>query len=162
VTTGLDVEASASLALQVGRLTTALETSLAAQQRAQHSVMSLPIKPHSQTVVGGAITIVSHERDLGPRDGYAWAIQRLTVGGLASGDLVSLYKGPGISQIIDPTMLVQVLTNTTPTWVPGRTGLMLFPGDTILVNGTGLQATAVTLSGEVIQLEQWVVPDFLL
>ena len=59
MTTGLDVEASASLALQVGRLTTALETSLAAQQRAQHSVMSLPIKPHSQTVVGGGLLIAT-------------------------------------------------------------------------------------------------------
>jgi hypothetical protein len=162
MTAGLDIEASASLGIQLGRIANSLERSLADQQRAQRSVMYIPIKPHSVAVASTNASIYSHERDLGPRDGYAWAVQRLTVGGLSSGDLVSIYKGPGISVAIDPTLLVQVLTNTTPTWIPGRTGLMLFPGDTIVVNGTGLQATTVTLSGDVIQLEQWIVPEFLL
>jgi hypothetical protein len=160
--TGLELEANASLGLALGRVATALEAAQRDNQRAQRSIMSIPIKPHSNAVVSTAVTILSHESDLGPRTGYAWAIQRLTVGGLSSGDLVSVYKGPPVSVTADPTMLVQVLTNTTPTWVPGRTGLILFPGDTIVVTGTGLQATTVTLSGEVIQMEQWVVPDFLL
>jgi hypothetical protein len=162
MTAGLDIEASASLGIQLGRIANSLERSLADQQRAQRSVMYIPIKPHSNTVTAGAVTILSHESDLGPRTGYAWAVQRLTVGGLSSGDSVSVYKGPPVSVTADPTMLVQLLTNTTPTWVPGRTGLVLFPGDTIVVTGTGLQATTVTLQGDVIQLEQWIVPEFML
>lgn len=162
MTTGFDIEASAAIEVQLGRVATALETAAVRDQRMQHAIMSLPIKPHSTAVVNGAVTFLSHESDLGPRTGYAWAVQRLSVGGLASGDLVTVYKGPPTALTADPTMQAQVLTNTVPTWHPGRTGFLLFPGDTIVVVGASLQATAVAISGEVIQMEQWIVPDFLL
>jgi hypothetical protein len=162
MTEGLDLEASASLGLSVGRLVSSIEASRAAQQRAQRSVMWMPVKPHSVAVVSEAVTILSHEHDLGPSTGYAWAVQRLCVGGLSSGDLITLYKGPSSSFTVDPTNEVQVFTSTTPAWVPGRTGLILYPGDSLVFSGTGLQATTVAVSGEVIQLEQWVMPDFLL
>jgi hypothetical protein len=89
-------------------------------------------------------------------------VQRITIGGLGTNDTVSIYKGPGISQTVDPTSLVTVVTAAAPTWAPGRTGCMIFPGDALTAAGTGLSAASITLTGEVIQMEQWIVPQFLL
>ena len=43
-----------------------------------------------------------------------------------------------------------------------REPVVFAAGDSLVFSGTGLQATTVAVSGEVIQLEQWVMPDFLL
>jgi hypothetical protein len=159
---GVAVAAIAGLSLQLGNLTAALERQHQLEQRYQQAIMSIPIKPHEVAVASGAVTILSHETDLGPRTGYAWAIQRITIGGLGADDVVSLYKGPPVAVAADPTNLMMVATAAAPTWSPGRTGAMLFPGDTIIAAGTGLSASSVTLTGEVIQMEQWIVPQFLL
>jgi len=159
---GAAVQAMGSLSLQLGNLTDAIQRQYALEQRYQQSIMSIPVKPHNVAVSGGAATILNHESDLGPRSGYAWAVQRITIGGLATNDSVSIYKGPGIAQTVDPTNLVTVVTAAAPTWAPGRTGCMIFPGDTLIAAGTGLAASAITLTGEIIQMEQWIVPQFLL
>jgi hypothetical protein len=159
---GVAVAAIAGLSVQLGNLTDALNRQHQLEQRYQQAIMSIPVKPHSVAVAGGVVTITSHENDLGPGTGYAWAIQRLTVGGLGTSDTVSLYKGPATAVAADPTNLMMVVTAAAPTWSPGRTGAMLFFGDTIIAAGTGLSASTVTLTGEVIQMEQWIVPQFLL
>jgi hypothetical protein len=159
---GLDFGIFAGISAGIGRIAEAVEAQRRSEQMCQQAIRSVPIKPHQQTVTGGAVTFLSHEHDLGPRDGYAWAVQRVTAAGLAANDILSVYKGPPVSQAADPTNLANILTSTSPAWHPGRTGLILQPGDTLVLAGTSLSATAVTILGEVIQMELWLLPQFLL
>lgn len=160
VDAGLEIQAGLTLAL--GRMNTSLERAEAYSQRMAAAVMYLPILAQTQAVSGGAVLFASKEHDLGPPDGYVWAVQRVTVAGLAGSDICSVYKGPPLAQSIDPTRLANLVTAGAPTWNPGRTGMILYPGDSILISGSALTATNVAVSGEVIQLEKWIVPQFLL
>jgi hypothetical protein len=161
---GLDLEAS--LSFQVGRLTDAITAARAYDARCEAAIRSVPIQPHTVTVAGAAVTITAADNTLGPNTGYAWSVQRLVVAGLAAGttyDTVSLYRGPAGAASIQQNNLLNVVTGNAPAWHPGRTGCMIFPGDTIIAAGTGLTATGpVTLTGEVILMELWLVPQFLM
>lgn len=160
---GLDVEAMMGVSLQLGRIADGMAEQKLLEQQYLQAVMSITLKPHQVTVDGsGNATILNHENDLGPASGYVWAVQRLTVAGLASGDTISFYKAPGSSAGIQATTFINSVTSTAPMWSPGRTGLILFNGDTVIAAGTSLTATTVTLTGEIIQLENWIVPQFLL
>lgn len=160
VDAGLQVQAGLTLAL--GKMNDSLARAEQYSARLQAAVMYLPILAQTQAVAGGAVLFASKEHDLGPPDGYVWAVQRITVAGLAGSDICSIYKGPPLAQSIDPTRLANLVTATAPTWNPGRTGMVLYPGDSILVSGSALTATSVAVSGEVIQMEKWIVPQFLL
>ena len=72
MTTGLDVEASASLALQVGRLARALEA-----QQAQADRATRFIKAAKQATVSAAgVATFGFE---GPKTGYVWTVRRIAV-----------------------------------------------------------------------------------
>jgi hypothetical protein len=160
VDAGLQIQAGLTLAL--GKMNASLARAEQYSARMQQAVMYLPILAQVQAVASGAVLFASKEHDLGPPDGYVWAVQRLTVAGLTGTDVCSIYKGPPLAQSIDPSRLANLVTATAPTWNPGRTGMVLYPGDSILVSGSALAAASVAVSGEVIQLEKWIVPQFLL
>lgn len=82
--------------------------------------------------------------NLGPRDGFVWSMKRLAVVGLAPADAVTIYNGhPAPSAYIASSAAGGVDTDA---WV-------LYPGDSVLVTGTGLVAgTQVTVTGQVKQV----------
>lgn len=155
-------EADAGLHLAIGRLVGLLEEQRRADERMYSAIFSRVMRPIQVTVAGAAISILGHQ----PDTGFAWAVQRVTVAGLTGGatpDVVSLYRGPGAAAAQTNDNLLTVVTGASPTWHPGRTGLILQEGERVTVAGSGLTATGqITLTGEVIQMEQWLLPHFLL
>jgi hypothetical protein len=132
------------------------------EQRLSEAIRAVPIPAQEGTVSGGAVTILNAGNILGPGTGYAWAISRVTASGLATGDTVSVYRGPAVAATVNPNNLLNVLTAAAPSWQPGRTGCIINAGDTLVLNGTGLSATTVMLTGEAIIMESWLLPHFLL
>jgi hypothetical protein len=159
---GLSVETLAGLAGSLRKIAEVVDRQWQIELRLYQAIFTRVIPPKTRAVSGGSVVITSTEHDLGPPDGFAWAFQRITAAGLASADVISLYRGVPSSGTVDASNFMNVLTGTAPSWHPGRTGLMLQPGESVVASGTGLTATQVTITGEVIQMEQWLLPHFLL
>lgn len=99
------------------------------------------------TVSGGAITLGADQPDqptCGPDSGWYWAVSRISVDGLASGDAVKVYK--------DTKFLG---------WISYQPGFATFgirecvlkPGDFLRVIGTGLTATGqIEVYGECVSV----------
>jgi hypothetical protein len=159
-------ETDAGLHVAVGKLVTALEKQRADEQRMYRAIISRPLQPQSVAVASSAFLISSREHNLGPPDGYAWAVQRLVIGGLTTGstpDVAAFYRGVPSQQAVDPTLLLNTVNGNAPAWHPGRTGLILQPGESVIAANLGtVAASQVTLTGEIIQMEQWLLPHFLL
>jgi hypothetical protein len=155
-------ELDAGLSLALGRIATALERQRELDERMYRAIMIRPLLPLSQVPSGGVVTFTSVEHGLGPATGFAWAVQRLSAGGLGGSDALSVYRGPPVAAAASLDNFMNMLTVTASAWHPGRTGLILQEGETLVVKGTSLASTLVTLTGEVIQMEQWLLPHFLL
>lgn len=159
---GAGIEISAAIGLQLGRIADQLQARADYNQRCQQAIRTVPIQPMVATPAGGVLLIAGAGDVAGPMTGYNWAIQRLTVAGLAAADVVSLYRGTGAAGV-QPNNLLNNVTGASPTWHPGRTGCILNDGDSVLAAGTGLTTTTpVFLTGEVIVFESWLLPEFLL
>ncbi len=110
----------------------------------------------SGAVSGGALSIDgSQQVDGGPREGFAWAVQRLSCDLLASADVLKVYRGAASTtgeRYIGP------ITSTGPLRL-GSKSLILKGGQFMSVTGAGLATTAATLviTGEAIE-----VPEFML
>lgn len=80
----------------------------------------------------------------GPRAGWYWAVKRISVDGLASGDQVKVYK--------DARFVCWVAYQ--PGFVTfGKDGLVLKNGEYLRVTGTGLSATGqVSVYGEAVSV----------
>ena len=156
------VEAEADLAVMVGGLVAELKTERQRRalfdQKMQQAIRSAPLLAVS-AAAGTPATFASE--DWVCKTGYQWAVQRVTAKGLGSSDTAWIYRtsASGGLQVTDAAA-VWLLTNPAPAWHPGRTGLMLGPGDGITVQGT--TTATVTVSIDVLILESWIVPDFLL
>lgn len=151
--------ADGGLHVAVGRLVGLLEEQRRADQKIYESIFSRVLRPVQATVGGAAVQLLGE----GPPTGFAWAVQRITVAGLAAADIVSLYRAVASTSAQTADNLLTIVTGAAPTWHPGRTGLILQDGERITAAGSGLTASGqVTLTGEVIQLEQWLLPHFLL
>jgi hypothetical protein len=160
---GVGVDVDAELAVQIGAL--AAELKIDRQRRAvyeqkmQQAIRGgIPLLPVTQGA-GTPATFVSP--DWVCKTGYDWAIQLVTAKGLGATDIVWVYKtsASGIAEVADSAAKWQ-LTNGAPAWHPGRTGLVLHPGDGIVVQGT--TTAQVTVNIETIILESWITPDYLL
>jgi hypothetical protein len=158
---GVDIEAD--LAVQIGTL--AAEFKMDRQRRAvldqkmQQAIRGgIPLLSVTQAAATPATFASS---DWVCKTGYDWAIQLVTAKNLGSTDTLWVYKtsASGIAEIADSAAKWQ-LTNAAPGWHPGRTGLVLHPGDGIVLQGTTTQQ--VTVNIETIILESWITPDYLL
>lgn len=100
-------------------------------------------------VAGGAITLgasdIAGQTPCGPRQGYVWRVVRVSVYGLAAGDVVQLYKGD-----VAASRFVTAISAADPCLTPSH-GLLLKPGSYLTVDGAGLVATSVTVTGEVFE-----------
>lgn len=100
----------------------------------------------------------------GPKDGYFWAVQRLTVATLGTGDVLQVYRGASVADVNGAQNLLNAWQGTSgavQTWNPGRTGCMLAARQTLIFTGT-LAAGPYMANADVIQLESWLLPYFLL
>jgi hypothetical protein len=73
-------------------------------------------------------------------------------------DQVQLYRGPGLAIAAQPQNRIHTFTaggsqGPGPDWSPGGPGLLMNHQDTLVLAGTGLSATQLVLSGDVVQLE---------
>lgn len=96
---------------------------------------------------GGALTLGSTDSPdltfVGPAQGYVWRVARVSVYGLTGTEEVELYFGDvGSSRFVRP------LSASNPEWDTSR-GLLLHPGDHLVVSGAGLTAgEVVSVNGE--------------
>lgn len=100
----------------------------------------------------------------GPALGYVWAIQRLTVSGLASSDSLIVYRGQSIADTTGAQNLLQGWIGSlgyAQAWTPGRTGCILGPRQNLIFTGT-LSGGPYYANADVIQIESWILPYFLL
>jgi hypothetical protein len=100
----------------------------------------------------------------GPNDGWAWAIQRLTVASLSAGDSMLVYRGASVSDANGTQNLLQGFQGSAgavQAWTPGRSGCIIAANQNIIVSGT-LTGGPYMLNADVIQIETWAVPYFLL
>ena len=159
----LSLEADADLTVQVGTLVAELQTERRRrsvfEQKMQQAIRGgIPLLSVTQAAAAPA-TFVSP--DWVCKTGYDWAVQLVTAKGLGSTDTLWVYKtsASGLQEVAD-SAAKWLLTNTAPAWHPGRTGLVMHPGDGIALQGT--ITAQVTVNIEVIMLETWITPDYLL
>jgi len=100
----------------------------------------------------------------GPNTGYAWAVQRITAAPLLTTDYMQLYRGMSTADASGNQNLLQGFQGSAgavQAWTPGRTGCVLAAEQNIIITGT-LTGGPYTLNADVIQVETWLVPYFLL
>lgn len=158
----LEIDVAAEMNLRLGALVDRLDARRETERRAAEAIRVAPFQPHEAAPAAGAFTISDAANVLGPNTGYAWAVQSLSVAGLGSGDTASLYIGPPIAATASPNNFRQAFTAANPSWQPGRTGCILNYGDSLVLSGAGLSSPLVTLTGQVIIMELWLLPMFLL
>lgn len=103
-----------------------------------------------------------------PKPGYAWAVQRITIGGLGittsdAVDTCQVYRGTSAADIQSQNYL-NLLNHSSPTWHPGRTGLILQYGEMLLFDAyiqSGNSDTTVVASVDAIQVRADKLPYFL-
>jgi hypothetical protein len=159
---GPGVEAEATLTASIGGLATEMrldrQRRAAFEQRMQAAIRDTSLL--SVTLPAGAPQTFTSP-DWVCKTGYEWFAQLFTAKNLGSTDSVWVYRtsASGAQQLGD-SAAKWLLTNAAPAWAPGRTGFAMKPGDGITVQGT--TTNTVTVNIDVIILEQWIVPDFLL
>lgn len=112
---------------------------------------------HFEFVLTGTVTagaVVIGDLDAGPRQGFVWAVRRLSVDQLGDGDSLSIYRAPA-----SPSRFVDVLTPSRPSVKPAATGLVLHGGQSLQVTGTGLTTTAAELvvTGEAVECPEFMI-----
>lgn len=108
----------------------------------------------SATITAGALRIDGSTHDnqrLGPAEGFVWAVQRLALSGLTTNTGTPLTSSTEPVQLFvnddGPSSLVHPALQGYQDF--GQHGLVLYPGDTLLVVGTGLTKSGViTLTGQ--------------
>jgi len=101
----------------------------------------------------------------GPKTGYAWAVQRVTVAGLgATSDFAIAYRGKSTNDAQPQNALFtfqEAVAGGTATWHPGRTGLILKGNEGLVFGGT-FTGSKLVVSIDVIQLAISKLAYFLL
>lgn len=155
----IEVSAAVSLGLRLESLT----GELAAEREWRESIAAA-IAPVEVPAIGAFTAGPYLQAAWGPKDGYCWAVQRLTVATLASTDVLQVYRGASVADASGAQNLLngwQGSAGTVQVWNPGRTGCMLAARQTLIFTGT-LTAGPYMVNADVIQLESWLLPYFLL
>lgn len=90
----------------------------------------------------------SSERPIGPQDGFAWTVKRVSVYGLGDGDVVNLYRNS-----VGPSTFIDQLTDTSPV-VKFDKSFILRGGESLIASGTGLAGTEIHLNGEAVETSE--------
>lgn len=91
--------------------------------------------------IGGALST----GELGPAPGFVWDIRRLQIVGLQTADVATIYMNDA-----NPTSEIADTTSVTGKAFLWSEQVILYPGDSLWVVGTGLTATGtITVTGQV-------------
>ena len=159
---GAGLEAGIDLRATVGQLVAemVLERKRRAvfEQKMQQAIRDVPLLSVTQPAASGQVFA---SPDWVCKTGYEWFAQLITAKGLGATDTLWIPRAEasGPLNLVDSSARWQ-LTNGAPAWAPGRTGLAMKPGDGLILTGT--TTNPVTVNIDVIIVEQWLVPDFLL
>jgi hypothetical protein len=175
VTGGAGVSVDASLSLAVGSLTGELRADRERKQRLAQAIQFIP-----GITLPFATPGLANPEKLGPKPGFAWAVQRTLITG-ADTDETALYRGNSVADIQAQNILNgwTAWSSTAATgasafqgmtfadgagvwfavWHPGGKGLILNFGDSVVV---GTNSAAGVLVLDVIQIEVSQLPYYLL
>jgi hypothetical protein len=120
--------------------------------------------PLAGAVAGGVLSLTSNEWT--PKTGFFAAIQRISAIGLGAGDIFVIYKGGAGTAGQQPANAIGPqqggsLTFASPTWLPGKSGLILHNGDYLSGAGTGLTGTNITINCDMILGLETSLSDYL-
>lgn len=85
----------------------------------------------------------------GPASGFIWAIQRLSVSGLATADVLNVFRNT-----VDPQNFIgQLGAGAAATFTAGSKGFILLPDETLVISGSSLTATVpIIVNGEAVEV----------
>lgn len=101
-------------------------------------------------IPGGVISVggdTPNAQQFGPKEGYIWAVRRISFFGTVAADSISIWRG-------DPANrgnFVQNLTGVVGIATFPKGALTLHPGETLAFSGTGLTSTEISISCEAIE-----------
>lgn len=153
MTAGADVDVWGQLAVNLGSVAAELRADRERKRQLAAGIWwleapALPLSP-----------LPAFNSQIGPNGGYAWAVQRITVGPVgAATDLPTVYKGRSANEVQPQNALFTFnagqnsAAGSFQTWHPGGKGLVLMPDESIIVAGTITGANPM-LSWDVVQVE---------
>lgn len=160
MTAGADVDVWGQLAVSLG--------SVAAELRADREYkrqLAASLWFQSAPAMGPFSAMPFASPTWGPNDGYAWAVQRVTVAGFgATTDLVTAYRGNSVTDVQPQNALFTFSVATVgavATWHPGGKGLVLKGGEGMVFGGT-FTGTAGAINVDVVHMELDKLPCYLL
>jgi hypothetical protein len=148
-------EADAGLHVAVGRLVTAMEAQRRADLTAAEDIWVVDVPAHAMPLSGGAGTL-DVPNELGPRDGYAWAVHWMAAAGFTAGT-VNLYLGTPDTVAGSNQRFTFVQAGV---WEPPKTATILLPGNRMVFVASGVTGNVV-VSGQVTQMKLHMLPRFL-
>lgn len=170
---GVHVDAGVSLELRLGRLVSLME-----QDRQRRALLSqllnvIDLPPLDFQVVGAKPKLKAYRAaatDLSPQEGLMWFVQRVTIAGLNSADVVNLHKTVSSTNFAPMTAVHQFVCPAgigaglgIVDWEPGTNGLILRADDSLWLDSGGtLTATELVLTGQAIQVHLSLLADFLM
>jgi hypothetical protein len=153
----LDLEASASLDLIVGRAVARALVQADADRARRRAELNAAIFPFDLLpgLIAGAAGSLDQPMTWGPRDGFAFDFKRITFASFTAGT-VSVFKGAGASDMT----LVQA-GFTAGTLYPGGQDWLLQSGERLIFTSTGITGN-VTISGFGIMVRHDFLGEYLL
>lgn len=96
--------------------------------------------PSPVTVANGTVFIPSsHDNEIGPNNGFCVMVTTIRIKGLASGDVIKVYRNSVNGEQVDEG--VMAATGTLLILREGTRGLFLNSGEQLVFTGSGLTAT---------------------
>jgi hypothetical protein len=102
-------------------------------------------------ISGGVLNVGGDQPDaapIGPRAGFVWCIQRLSVYGTTTTDSVLVFRN-------DPLNLESFIARiplTPGVWTPGHRSLIINDTETLAFSGAGLGSPQIVISGEAVEV----------
>ena len=149
------LEADAGIGVTLGRLISLLELQRQAEQLAAQDIWVQDLPAAGMTLTAGAGTI-DEPNQLGPRDGYAWAVHWVAAAGFTAGT-VNLYLGT--PDTVANSNLRFAFTQAG-VWEPPRTATILLPGARMVFIASGITGSVV-ISGQITQMTLRTLSRFL-
>lgn len=154
------LEMFAEIRLHLGRMNEREDAK--AQERRMLNQYIYPVDIPAMTGnTGTAATVTLGNSELtGPRRGNVWDIRRVTITGLASNDVLSLYRVSSVSSASAvPQNLVTTFSNANPApYAPGLGALLLRPNQCLMAYGTSLTTNEqITMTADGVNVaEPWL------
>jgi hypothetical protein len=156
---GIGAGVAATLEVSLGKLAAVLDRQERRRQQMAAEISYIP--GLSFPAFTSAVLPFSPGSGFGPRPGYVWAVQAIRVMGLATADVLTMYRGnsPTAAQPENALNTFTVaVAGAVSNWHPGHTGLLLSGQDNANLVFAGTLAGTATVNLDVIQVTDAQVP----